>query len=146
MWRKQIKAERAEQQATQMMAKAKALKDAIMTRPTSSGNEGSPSEDVSENEGGGDSHSTTLATLASKALAQKPEAYRTNSSSSSGSTFGDGSVNNDHKPDGDDTSHDSGTAVATLAEAEARDAQDDACQAEQEQPREGDPAYTLPNP
>jgi len=50
MWRKQIRAERAAEQASQMVAKAKALKEAAMARPGSSGNEGSPSEDVSENE------------------------------------------------------------------------------------------------
>ena len=33
-----------------MVAKAKALKEAAMDRPGSSGNEGGPSEDVSENE------------------------------------------------------------------------------------------------
>lgn len=50
MWRKQIKAERAMEQASQMVAKAKALNDSA-ERPGSSGNEGSPSEDASENEG-----------------------------------------------------------------------------------------------
>lgn len=47
MWRKQIRAERAAEQAFQMAAKAKALKDAVMARPGSSG---IASEDVSENE------------------------------------------------------------------------------------------------
>merc|ERR1712093_14538 len=36
MWRKQIKAERAAEQASQMVAKAKALKEAIMALPGSS--------------------------------------------------------------------------------------------------------------
>jgi ABC-type glutathione transport system ATPase component len=50
MWRKQIKAERAMEQASQMVAKAKALESSMGDRPGSSGNEGGPSEDVSENE------------------------------------------------------------------------------------------------
>jgi hypothetical protein len=50
MWRKQIRAERAAEAASQMVAKAEALQKAAMERPGSSGNEGGPSEDVSENE------------------------------------------------------------------------------------------------
>lgn len=50
MWRKQIRAERAAEAASQMVAKANALQKAAMERPGSSGNEGGPSEDVSENE------------------------------------------------------------------------------------------------
>lgn len=56
MWRKQIRAERAAEQASQMVAKAKALKEAAMDRPGSSGADGSPSEDASENEGDNHSH------------------------------------------------------------------------------------------
>ena len=45
MWRKQIRAERAAEQASVLVAKAKKLSDAALDRP------GSPlSEDVSENE------------------------------------------------------------------------------------------------
>lgn len=45
MWRKQIKAERAAEEASVLVAKAKKLSDAAMERP------GSPlSEDASENE------------------------------------------------------------------------------------------------
>lgn len=45
MWRKQIRAERAAEQASVMVAKAKKLSDAALDRP------GSPlSEDASENE------------------------------------------------------------------------------------------------
>lgn len=50
MWRKQIRAERAAEVASQMVAKAEALQKAAMERPGSSGNEGGLSEDVSENE------------------------------------------------------------------------------------------------
>lgn len=50
MWKKQIRAERAAEAASQMVAKAEALQKAAMERPGSSGNEGGPSEDVSENE------------------------------------------------------------------------------------------------
>ncbi|KAI9049028.1 hypothetical protein LZ554_006876 [Drepanopeziza brunnea f. sp. 'monogermtubi'] len=144
MWRKQIKAERAEQQATQMMAKAKALKEAIMTRPTSSGNEGSPSEEASDNDCGRDNRSTTTsATLASNALVQKPEAYRTDSSSGSESNFGDMNGINGTKPDSVDKFRGVGTAGETLVEAAAQGAQNDARQAEQEQPRETDASNKL---
>lgn len=57
MWKKQIRAERAAEAASQMVAKAEALQKAAMGRPGSSGNEGDPSEDVSENEA--DIHSNT---------------------------------------------------------------------------------------
>lgn len=57
MWRKQIRAEQAAEQASRAVAKANALKKAVMDRPGSSGNEGGPSEDVSENEA--DGRSTT---------------------------------------------------------------------------------------
>ena len=50
MWKKQIRAERAAEAASQMVAKANALREAAMDRPGSSGNEDGPSEDVSENE------------------------------------------------------------------------------------------------
>jgi ABC-type glutathione transport system ATPase component len=60
MWRKQIRAERAAEQAFQMTKKAQALQDAVMARPGSSGNEGPPSEDVSENEGDNRSGSTLV--------------------------------------------------------------------------------------
>lgn len=92
MWRKQSRAERAAEQALQAVAKAKALQEAAMDRPGSSGNEGSPSEDVSENEA--DNHSsTTLVTpsLASKSLVRAAESLRDRDagSSSDGSNFGD---------------------------------------------------------
>ncbi|KAJ5042860.1 uncharacterized protein L3040_004252 [Drepanopeziza brunnea f. sp. 'multigermtubi'] len=145
MWRKQIKAERAEQQATQMMAKAKALKDAIMTRPTSSGNEGSPSEEASDNDCGRDNRSTTTsATLASNALlVKKPEAYRMDSSSGSESNFGDVNGINGTKPDSVDKFQGVETAGETLVGATAQGAQNDARQAEQEQPRQTDPSNKL---
>ena len=84
MWRKQIRAERAAEQAFQMAAKAKALKEAVMARPGSSGNEGSPSEDVSENEGDTRSGSTLVtSSLGSRALARAAETYRDTASSDS---------------------------------------------------------------
>jgi ABC-type glutathione transport system ATPase component len=90
MWRKQIKAERAMEKASEMFAKAKALKESSLDRPSSSGNEGSPSEDGSENEA--DAHgSTTLVSpsLASMALTRVAESSRDGASSVGGSTFGD---------------------------------------------------------
>jgi len=94
MWRKQIRAERAAEQASQMAAKAKALKEAAMARPGSSGNEGSPSEDVSENEADNRSGSSTLVTpsLVSKALAHNAETLRDGASSISGSTDDENAV------------------------------------------------------
>jgi len=60
MWRKQIRAERAAEQAFVAAAKAKALQDAV-TAPRPSSQEGSiPSEDVSENEADNRNSSTTL--------------------------------------------------------------------------------------
>lgn len=92
MWRKQIRAERAADKAFQAVAKAKALQEAAMDRPGSSGNEGSPSEDVSENEADNRS-STTLVTpsLASKALVHAAESLRDRDAGSSidGSSFSD---------------------------------------------------------
>ncbi|RDL39683.1 Uncharacterized protein BP5553_04023 [Venustampulla echinocandica] len=49
MWRKQIRAEQAAEQASRAVAKANALREAAMDRPGSSGN-GGPSEDSSESE------------------------------------------------------------------------------------------------
>lgn len=87
MWRKQIRAERAAEQAFQAAAKAKALKDAVMApRPGSSGNEGSLSEDVSETEGDNRSSSTTLVTpsLGSRSLVHAAETYDSHSDENSG--------------------------------------------------------------
>ncbi|PBP27904.1 heavy metal tolerance protein precursor [Diplocarpon rosae] len=144
MWRKQIKAERAAEQASQAVAKAKALKEAAMARPGSSGNEGSPSEDVSENEGDNRS-STTLATLASKALLQEAEGYIDSGSSSGDSNF-EGTCMRDDKGDGDDKSADGRTGRDILAAADALDAQGDARPAGEERPRGGDPPDKPRNP
>jgi ABC-type glutathione transport system ATPase component len=87
MWRKQIRAERAAEQAFQMAAKAKALKEAAMARPGSSVNEGSPSEDVSENEGDNRSSSTLVTpSLAPGALVRAAETFR-DAASTDGSHF-----------------------------------------------------------
>jgi ABC-type glutathione transport system ATPase component len=104
MWRKQIRAERAAEQAFQMAAKAKALKEAAMARPGSSGNEGSPSEDVSENEGE-NRRSSTLVTpsLASRALVRAAESFR-DAASTDGSHIddnsGDDKLDDDNRPPG----------------------------------------------
>jgi hypothetical protein len=50
MWRKQIRAEQAAEQASRAVAKANALRELALARPGSSGNEGGTSGDVSENE------------------------------------------------------------------------------------------------
>lgn len=63
------------EQASQMVAKAKALTEAVMDRPGSSGNEGGPSEDVSENEG-----DTSLRMMASKASLERNDAIKDNAS------------------------------------------------------------------
>lgn len=104
MWRKQIRAERAAEQAFQMAAKAKALKEAAMARPGSSGNEGSPSEDVSENEGDNRSSSTLVTpSLAPRALVRAAESFR-DAASTDGSHFddhsGDDKLENDKRPSG----------------------------------------------
>ncbi|KAN0110431.1 putative heavy metal tolerance protein [Hyaloscypha variabilis] len=98
MWRKQIRAERAAEQAFQMAVKAKALKDAVMARPGSSGNEGSPSEDVSENEGDNRSGSTLVTPAhGSNALVNAAEAFKTGASvddSNSDENSGDDKLTN----------------------------------------------------
>jgi ABC-type glutathione transport system ATPase component len=50
MWRKQIRAEQAAEQASRAVAKANALRELALARPGSSENEGGSSGDVSENE------------------------------------------------------------------------------------------------
>ncbi|CZS98905.1 related to vacuolar membrane protein HMT1 (heavy metal tolerance protein) [Rhynchosporium graminicola] len=140
MWKKQSRADRAAEQAAHAVAKAKALQDAVTTRPSSSGNEGgSPSEDVSENEGGNRS-STTLIDIASKGLAEGTKKYGDDSSSSGDSTFGDGSTHGKH----DDDDKPAGDRLGE--EALAEDTQDDPRQAELEPFKEGDPAYKPTHP
>lgn len=89
MWRKQIRAERAAEAASQMVAKANALQAAVMDRPGSSGNEGGLSEDVSENEA--ESRSTTIMVpnLASKALVRPVDGLQDGDSTLHGSQAGD---------------------------------------------------------
>ncbi|KAG4434977.1 hypothetical protein IFR05_009531 [Cadophora sp. M221] len=135
MWKKQSKADRAAEQAAHAVAKAKALQDAVTTRPGSSGNEGSPSEDVSENEGDNRS-SATLVGMTPKTLIRGTKSFRDDSSSSGDSNFGDVSTHGKH--DGDDKSTDGRLGDETLTED--LDTQDEAHQAEQEQPRDGEPA------
>ena len=72
MWRKQIRAERAAEAASHAVAKASALQKAVMERPGSSGNEGTPSEDVSENE-----VDTMVTSLTSQTLANEIDAGMT---------------------------------------------------------------------
>jgi ABC-type transport system involved in Fe-S cluster assembly fused permease/ATPase subunit len=97
MWRKQIRAERAAEQAFQAVAKAKALQEAAMDRPGSSGNEASPSEDVSENEADNRSSTTDAG------------------SSSDGSNFGD------DKPDDNKSTHDTSNDARTTSGQEGRE-------------------------
>jgi hypothetical protein len=84
MWKKQIRAERAAEQAYQMVAKAKALKEAAENRPGSAGNEGSP--DLSENEADNRSGTTlVIPSHASDTLVLTAETLRDVASSISGS-------------------------------------------------------------
>lgn len=84
MWKKQIRAERAAEQAYQMVAKAKALKEAAENRPGSAGNEGSP--DLSENEADNRSGTTlVIPSHASDTLGRAAETFRDVASSISGS-------------------------------------------------------------
>lgn len=86
MWKKQIRAERAAEAASQMVAKANALREAAMERPGSSGNEEGASEDVSENEGdhqpGTSVSSDSLATQALRRASEHLRATRAKGSSS----------------------------------------------------------------
>lgn len=81
MWRKQIRAERAAEAASQMVAKANALQKAVMDRPGSSGVEGGVSEDVSENEGESRGSTTLAPSLASKAPVRPAEGLHDGGSS-----------------------------------------------------------------
>jgi hypothetical protein len=89
MWRKQIRAERAAEAASQMVAKANALQKAVMDRPGSSGNEGGASEDVSENEAETRSSTTLVPSLASRALIHATEGLQDGDSSMQGSQASD---------------------------------------------------------
>ena len=80
MWKKQIRAERAFEAASQMVAKANALQKAAMERPGSSGNEGGPSEDVSENEADNRSSTTLAPSLSAKAVVKVAEGLRADAS------------------------------------------------------------------
>ncbi|TAQ83126.1 hypothetical protein B7494_g8550 [Chlorociboria aeruginascens] len=80
MWKKQIRAERAAEAAFQMVARANALREAAMDRPGSAGNDGGPSEDVSENEADSRNSRTLTPSLASKALVRAAEGLRDGSS------------------------------------------------------------------
>lgn len=120
MWRKQIKAERAMEKASEMYAKAKALTEASTARPSSSGNEAegdesSPSGDVSENEA--DSRTTSVTpSLASKALLRAAaEGAKDGSSSNDGSAFGDDTMSTHNKHDENpEPETDKGKGVASL--------------------------------
>ena len=87
MWRKQIRAEQAAEQASRAVAKANALREAAMDRPGSSGNEGGPSEDVSESEADPRTGGNALGgpSLASRALVRAAENMRDSTPSVAGS-------------------------------------------------------------
>lgn len=87
MWRKQIRAEQAAEQASRAVAKANALREAAMDRPGSSGNEGGPSEDVSESEADPRTSGNGLGapSLASRALVRAAENMRDSTPSVTGS-------------------------------------------------------------
>lgn len=94
MWRKQIRAERAAEQAFHAAAKAKALQEAVMApRPGSSGNEGPTSEDVSEAEGDNRSGSTLVTTSHGSTALARAETYRTAASVDSNSDSNSGDDN-----------------------------------------------------
>jgi hypothetical protein len=80
MWKKQIRAERAFEAASQMVAKANALQKAAMERPGSSGNEEGASGDVSENEADNRSSTTLAPSLTTKAVTKAAEGLQTDAS------------------------------------------------------------------
>ncbi|TVY58761.1 ABC transporter aclQ [Lachnellula suecica] len=90
MWRKQIRAEQAAEQASRAVAKANALREAAMDRPGSSGNEGGPSEDISESEADPRTSGNALVgpSLASRALVRAAGHARDNSPSVASSNVG----------------------------------------------------------
>jgi hypothetical protein len=116
MWKKQIRAERAFEAASQMVAKANALQKAAMERPGSSGNEGGPSEDVSENEADNRSSTTLAPSLSAKAVVKVAEGLRADASNLEESLMLEDSKSDDFEVDqgrpGDD-SQGSSTASGT---------------------------------
>lgn len=119
MWRKQIRAERAAEAAEKMVAKANALQAAVMDRPGSSGNEGGPSEDVSENEADSRNSTVLVPNLASKALVQGAEGLQ----------------------DGDSTLHGSQAGDSTDDKPEDRKEDNHHCKADQDQSKPGDHSH-----
>jgi hypothetical protein len=113
MWRKQIRAEQAAEQASRAVAKANALREAAMDRPGSSGNEGGPSEDVSESEADTRGGNTLVGpSLASRALVRAAENLRDSTPSVAGSNV-DTLV--DERGDGNTSSSDSEASDARPA-------------------------------
>lgn len=108
MWRKQIRAEQAAEHASRAVAKANALREAAMERPGSSGNEGGPSEDVSESEADPRHSGNALGvpSLASRALVRAAEHLRDSTPSVAGSN-----VDTLVDERGDDNSSSDGDAV-----------------------------------
>ncbi|KAA8567667.1 hypothetical protein EYC84_008140 [Monilinia fructicola] len=103
MWKKQIRAERAAEKASEMVARARALSEAasIQTPGTHSSKANDGSTEVSEYEADNHSNRTLVApTLATRALARTAES-RVNDDSSSSRSTSSSSDSDGHKSDED---------------------------------------------
>jgi hypothetical protein len=124
MWRKQIRAERAAEAASQMVAKANALQKAVMDRPGSSGIEGGASEDVSENEAESRGSTTLVPSLASRALARATEGDGDSTMQGSQYSHAGDSIDFDKSDDRSDD-QDEAKEYQTQAEAKPHDTKPD---------------------
>lgn len=112
MWKKQIRAERAAEKASEMVARARALSEAasIQTPGSHSSKVNGGSTEVSEYEGDNHSNRTLVAsTLATRAPTRTPESRINDdsaSSKSSSSLDSDGHKSDEDKQTGDHKSDD----------------------------------------
>ena len=130
MWKKQSRAERAAEVASQMVAKANALAQAAMDRPGSSGI-GGPSEDNSDNEADNRSGTTLAPSLA---LTRAPDGLGDANSSNSSSQASD--ISEDDKAD------DQKDGMVTTA----RDSDDDQSEDGKPDPAKSDPGEPATRP
>lgn len=101
MWKKQIRAERAAEKASEMVARARALSEAasIQTPGTHSGKANGGNAEVSEYDGDNHSRSLISSSLATRALTRITDSRINDDSSSSKSSSS--SDSDDHKLDED---------------------------------------------
>lgn len=123
MWRKQIRAERAAEAASQMVAKANALQKAAMERPGSSGNEEGASGDVSENEADNRSSTTLAPSLTPQAVNRAAEGLRADASNLEESLMLDDNKSDEFE--GDDNRSGDGNALSSSTDYKTAEEDDE---------------------